>query len=154
MELTHASLFTGIGGFDLAAEWAGFKNILQVENNEFCLQVLNKNFPGVKKINDIRNIGKEDIPAGITVLSGGFPCQPFSITGKRRGSTDDRYLWPEMFRIIKIGRFTWVVIENVTGITSLGIEEVLADLESEGYQIPEDREGNYIIPVIPAAGSL
>jgi DNA (cytosine-5)-methyltransferase 1 len=93
-DLSHVSLFTGIDSFDLAAEWAGFKNILQVEKDKYCLQVLNKNFPGVEKIEDIRNIRNEDIPAGITVLSGGFPCQPFSIAGKRRGESDDRYLWP------------------------------------------------------------
>jgi len=91
-QLTHVSLFTGIGGIDLAAEWAGFETILQVEQDKKCLQVLSKHWPQVPKITDIR--GLVDAPESVVLVSGGFPCQPWSTAGNRRGKEDDRDLWP------------------------------------------------------------
>jgi len=180
--LTHISLFTGIAGIDIAAEWAGFETILFVENNPFCQKVLNKHWPDVPIIGDIKDATKETIanarcthgegellqrkyeetygerstnpferPAGshrnseqataagciapITLITGGFPCQPVSVAGKRRGKEDDRWLWPEMLRVISEVRPTWAVIENVVGLLTMGIDGVLSDLEGQGYEV-------------------
>ncbi len=210
--LTHISLFTGIGGIDLAAEWAGFETVLMVENNTYCQKVLKKHWPDVPILEDIFNVKREtieeaiadalgrgkqqserDIAEGrgrsgdsgkagimadteswgcgraelqcdkektdrgwgynalqsdktrrgretrqttdspVTLITGGFPCQPFSIAGKQRGKEDDRYLWPEMFRVIKEVRPRWVVAENVAGLITMGLDDCLSDLEGEGY---------------------
>jgi DNA (cytosine-5)-methyltransferase 1 len=96
----HGSLFSGIGGFDLAAEWAGFENIFQVEIDPFCQKVLQKNFPKTQKYGDIKKFDGTKFRGKIDIISGGFPCQPFSCAGKRKGTEDDRHLWPEMLRII------------------------------------------------------
>lgn len=134
---THVSLFSGIGGFDLAADWAGFTTVLQVEKDEFCRRVLEKHWPGVTRIDDIRNVSANTLRRiGIskpTVLSGGFPCQPFSCAGLKRGAEDDRYLWPEMFRVIRELRPAWIVGENVSGFVNMELDTALADLEREGY---------------------
>jgi DNA (cytosine-5)-methyltransferase 1 len=136
--MTHVSLFAGIGGFDLAAEWAGFETILQVEIDDYARKVLEKHWPNVKRIKDIRDVKKESVEMRPTVVSGGFPCQPFSHAGKRRGREDDRYLWPEMLRVIRELMPTWAVAENVPGLLSidegLEIERVFASLETEGYE--------------------
>ena len=136
--LKHGSLFSGIGGFDLAAEWVGWKNVFQVELDDYCQKVLSKNFPNVKKYKDIRDFDGSKYKGAVNVISGGFPCQPFSAAGKRRGTDDDRYLWPEMFRVYKESGAVYLVGENVTGLLSMGggsvIEEILSDLEAEGYQ--------------------
>lgn len=124
-------LFSGIGGFSLAASWVGIKTIQFVDNNAYCQKILTKNFPGVPIHEDIKTFKGQKGSADI--LSGGFPCQSFSVAGKRRGKEDDRYLWPEMFRIIKEVRPTWVLAENVAGIVSMELDNVLFDLESEGY---------------------
>ena len=131
-ELTHISLFSGIGGMDLAAEWAGFKNVLFCEIDKYCQQVLKKHWPNVPIIEDIHDLKNFKQP--ITVISGGFPCQPFSTAGKRRGKEDDRYLWPEMFRVIREIKPSWVIGENVAGILSMGIRQVLSDMESADYR--------------------
>ena len=131
--MKHGSLFSGIGGFDLAAQWAGWDNMFQVEIDPFCRKVLKKNFPDVAKYEDIKKFDGEKYANTIDIISGGFPCQPFSCAGKQRGKKDDRYLWPEMLRVISEIRPTWVIGENVTGIINLGLDKVLSDLENEGY---------------------
>ncbi len=131
--MRHGSLFSGIGGFDLAARWMGWENVFQVEKDKHCRAVLEKNFEGVKRYGDVREFGKEEFKGGIDIISAGFPCQPFSVSGKREGKSDDRYLWPECVRVIREFRPTYFVGENVTGIISLALDQVLSDLEVEGY---------------------
>ncbi len=215
IELTHISLFTGIGGIDLAAEWAGFETVLMVENNAYCQKVLRKHWPDVPILEDIFNVNKEtiqealanafgrgkqqsegDISKGrgrtsnggkagvmentrcqygerqllqreyeeknsqratashqrpnsssrvdisadatkltsVTLITGGFPCQPVSNAGKRRGKEDDRWLWPEMLRVISEVRPDWVVAENVAGLLNMGFNDCVSELESQGYE--------------------
>ena len=119
MTPTHGSLFSGIGGFDLAAQWAGFKNLFHCEWNEFGQQVLNHHFPNSDSYGDITKTDFTKYRGKITVLSGGFPCQPFSLAGKRAGADDERYLWPEVCRVIDEVKPTWFIGENVVGILSL-----------------------------------
>jgi len=197
--MKHISLFSGISGDTLAAEWAGFETVLFVENDKFCQKVLTKHWPDVPIIGDIHDVTKETIANAqyngrdkaqeqgeypenqrkgtarenirinesqgigssrkltggddcprwkdktgstpITLITGGFPCQPFSVAGKQRGKEDDRYLWPEMLRVIKEVRPVWVVAENVAGLLRMGIDDCISDLESEGYTTEP-----YIIP--------
>lgn len=129
----HASLFTGIGGFDLAAEWVGWDNVFQVENHPKCIKLLNTHFPNTDKYEDIKTFNAIKYRGTIDVISGGAPCQPFSSAGLQRSSEDNRYLWPEMLRIIREVKPTFVVFENVTGIINLALDQVLSDLESEDY---------------------
>ena len=131
--LSHGSLFSGIGGFDLAAQWSGWKNVFQVEKDEWCRKVLAKNFPQTKRYEDIKNFNAKKYEGTIDVISGGFPCQPFSVAGKQKGKDDDRYLWEEMLRIIREVKPSFVVGENVTGIIGMALDTVLFDLETEGY---------------------
>lgn len=137
-KLTHLSLFSGIGGLDLAAEWAGFESVGQCEWADYPTKVLEKHWPDVPRWRDIRTLTGDDFYAKtgrrtVDIISGGFPCQPFSVAGKQRGKEDDRYLWPEMVRVIAELRPTWVVGENVAGIVSMALDDVLSDLEREGY---------------------
>lgn len=135
-------LFAGIGGIALAAEWAGIETVAFCEREPFCQKVLNKNFRGVPIFDDVRTLNRQLLeekgviePGGtIDIISGGFPCQPYSIAGKRRGTEDDRDLWPEMFRIIKELRPTWVVGENVANFANMELDRTLFDLESAGYK--------------------
>lgn len=134
------SLFAGIGGFDLGLERAGMKCVGQVEIDQFCQRVLAKHWPDVKRIGDIRNVSGTEFGT-VELICGGFPCQPFSTAGKRRGAKDDRYLWPEMVRVIEAIRPTWVIGENVAGIVSMALDQVHSDLESIGYAVQ-----SFIIP--------
>ncbi len=137
--MTHASLFSGIGGFDLAAEWAGWENLFNCEVNGFCSKVLKYHFPNTKQYNDIRTTNFAVWRGRVDVLTGGFPCQPFSLAGSRKGTEDERYLWPEMLRAIREIRPRFVVGENVYGIINwsdgMVFEQVCADLEHEGYEV-------------------
>ena len=130
--MRHLDLFSGIGGFALAARWAGIETVAFCEIEEFPRKVLEKNFPGVPIHRDIRELDGSEY-AGIDIITGGYPCQPFSVAGKRKGTEDDHHLWPEMFRVIKQARPALVVAENVAGHITMGIDKVLSDLESEGY---------------------
>ena len=170
--LTHLSLFSGIGGIDLAAEWAGFQTVCFVEIDKFCQKVLHKHWPDVPLVEDIRDVTREKIMAyteckrlegevsksqlsepeqparcnrggarastthnPITLITGGFPCQPVSVAGKQRGKDDDRWLWPEMLRVISEVRPTWAVIENVAGLVRMGLDDCLSELEGEGFEV-------------------
>jgi DNA (cytosine-5)-methyltransferase 1 len=180
--MRHGSLFTGIGGFDLAAQWMGWENVFQVEWDKWCQKVLAKNFPDALRFGDIvefnkmlqdgknttdaesRESGEQKAGNGrqntgrrskktygqlslghIDIITGGFPCQPFSHAGKRKGVDDSRYLWPEMLTTIRIFKPSFVVGENVAGLVSMEngktLERILSDLENEGYQTE-----SFIIP--------
>jgi len=127
-------LFSGIGGFALAAEWAGFKTIGFVEIDKYCQMVLRKHWPDVPIVSDINDV-KEDTFGYADLITGGFPCQPFSVAGKQQGDRDDRYLWPAMLKVIEIYKSTWVLGENVAGIVNMALDTVLSDLENAGYEI-------------------
>lgn len=162
--MTHIDLFSGIGGFALAAQWAGFKTIAFVEIEPYAQEVIKANFGAITPdsiragrcklrgaesaqpeqsalecdspilISDIRRMWGYPF-RGATLLTGGFPCQPFSQAGKRRGKEDNRYLWPEMLRVIHEARPAWVLGENVAGIITMELDRVLSDLEGEGYAV-------------------
>jgi DNA (cytosine-5)-methyltransferase 1 len=137
--MTHGSLFSGIGGFDLAAEWMGWENIFHCEWNKFGQQVLKHHFPNSISYEDITKTDFTIHRGTIDILTGGFPCQPYSSAGKRLGKEDDRHLWPEMLRAIREIQPRWVVGENVRGLTNwnggLVFDEVQSDLEAEGYEV-------------------
>jgi len=136
-------LFSGIGGFSLAAQWV-WGNELDIvgfcEQDDFCQKVLNKHWPNVPIYDDIFNLKGNQFEA-IDIITGGFPCQPFSSAGKRKGKEDDRYLWEEMFRIITETNPRWVVGENVVGIIELALDDIISQMESAGYETQA-----YIIP--------
>jgi DNA (cytosine-5)-methyltransferase 1 len=153
--MTHKilDLFSGLGGFSLGLERTGyFKTIAFCDNDKFSKLILDKHWKGIKIYDDVREITKEKFKEdGIPfpdIITGGFPCQPFSVAGKQKGTSDDRHLWPEMFRIIKAFKPRYVIGENVRGIINIqdGVvfETVCTDLESEGYEVQPF--------IIPAAG--
>lgn len=117
--LTHASLFSGIGGAEIAAAWLGWENLFHCDINDFGRKVLGYWFPQSKEYNDIKTTDFTEWRGRVDVLTAGFPCQPFSMAGKRRGADDDRYLWPETLRAINEIRPAWFVGENVFGIASM-----------------------------------
>jgi len=137
--MTHGSLFSGIGGFDLAAEWMGWENKFHCEWNPFGQKVLKYYWPEAESFNDITKTDFTKYANRISILTGGFPCQPYSTAGKRKGKEDDRHLWPEMLRCIGEVKPRWVVGENVLGLVNwndgLVFHEVQSDLEAEGYEV-------------------
>jgi len=138
-EITVGSIFTGIGGFDLGLEAAGMEVKWQVEIDPACNELLEKRWPNVKRYKDVKEVGKNNLEP-VDLICGGFPCQPVSVAGKQLGEEDDRWLWPEMLRVIKElkdehGKPTWVIAENVAGLINMGLSDCIADLEKEGYAV-------------------
>jgi DNA (cytosine-5)-methyltransferase 1 len=137
--MKHGSLFSGIGGFDLAAEWMGWENVFHCEWNPFGQKVLKHHFPNSISYNDITKTDFSIHRGNIDIITGGFPCQPYSTAGLRKGKADERHLFPEMLRAIKEIQPTWVIGENVRGLVSWGgglvFHEVCNDLEREGYEV-------------------
>jgi len=143
--MTHGSLFSGIGGFDLAAEWMGWENLFHCEWNHFGQKILKHYWPNATSYGDITKTDFTIWRGKINVLSGGFPCQPYSQAGKRLGKEDDRHLWPEMLRAIREIQPRWVIGENVYGLVNwsggLVFNEVQTEMEAEGYEVQP-----YILP--------
>ncbi len=137
-KLRHLDLFSGIGGFSLGLEaTGGFETVAFCEIEEFPRQVLQKHWPHIKQYTDIKELTYDKLKAdglgSIDIITGGYPCQPFSQAGRKKGEQDPRHLWPEYFRLIKECRPSFIIGENVSGHLKLGLDSVLADLESEGY---------------------
>ena len=137
--MRHGSLFSGIGGFDLAAEWMGWENKFHCEWNPFGQRVLKHYWPNAESFNDITKTDFKKYYGTVDIITGGFPCQPYSSAGKRLGKEDERHLWPEMLRAIREISPSYVVGENVRGLTNwnggMVFDEVCAELESYGYQV-------------------
>jgi DNA (cytosine-5)-methyltransferase 1 len=146
--MKHGSLFSGIGGFDLAADWMGWENIFHCEIAEFPRKILNHYWPNAECHEDIKKTDFTKYCGTVDIISGGFPCQPYSAAGKRLGKEDDRHLWPEMLRVIREVKPQWVVGENVRGLLNwnggMVFHEVCADLENIGYEVQAF--------IIPASG--
>jgi DNA (cytosine-5)-methyltransferase 1 len=130
--VTYGSLFSGIGGIDLGLDRAGMECRWQVEINQFCLDVLEKHWPDVPRYRDIRTISGDSLPR-VDLICGGFPCQPISLAGRRKGSADDRWLWPDFLRILQEHKPEYVFIENVRGLISNGMVSIVEGLSSLGY---------------------
>lgn len=128
-------LFSGIGGFSLGLERAGMQTVAFCEIEPFCQKVLKKHWPDVPIYEDIRSLDGKQFRGTVDVVCGGFPCQPFSVAGKRAGSEDDRHLWPEMLRVISESKPTWVIGENVGGFVDMAFDNCATDLENEGYSV-------------------
>lgn len=145
--MKHGSLFSGIGGFDLASEWMGWENVFHCEWNDFGKKVLKYYWPKAISYDDITKTDFTIHRGSIDILTGGFPCQPYSTAGKRLGKEDERHLWPEMLRAIREIQPRWIVGENVLGLVNwnggLVFEEVQADLENEGYEVQP-----FILPAV------
>lgn len=137
--MRHGSLFSGIGGFDLAAEWMEWENVFHCEWNEFGQKILNHYWPHAKSYGDITKTDFTEWNGKVDIVSGGFPCQPYSEAGKRKGKEDDRHLWPEMLRAIREIQPRWVIGENVPGLLNwqwgVVLDEIKADLEATGFEV-------------------
>jgi len=138
MKLRHLDLFSGIGGFSLGLEeTGGFETVAFCDIEKYCLEILEKRYPGVPRYTNIKELNHDTIKTDgvfpIDIITGGYPCQPFSVAGRKKGEKDPRHLWPEMFRLVQELRPTWVIGENVSGHIKLGLDTVLKNLESEGY---------------------
>ena len=138
MKLRHLDLFSGIGGFSLGLEaTGGFETVAFCDIEKYCLEILEKRYPGVPRYTNIKELNYDTIKTDgvfpIDIITGGYPCQPFSVAGRKKGEEDPRHLWPEYFRLVKELRPTWVIGENVSGHIKLGLDTVIEDLESEGY---------------------
>jgi DNA (cytosine-5)-methyltransferase 1 len=134
-------LFSGIGGFSLGLERAGMETVAFCEVDAFCRQVLAKHWPNVRIHDDVRTLDGNQYRGTVDVVCGGFPCQPFSVAGKRDGKDDDRHLWPEMLRIIREVQPRYVIGENVAGFVNMELDNCLSDLEAIGYAC-----GAFVIP--------
>lgn len=136
--MRHGSLFSGIGGFDLAAEWMGWENVFHCELNPYCIKVLKKNFPNSKTYEDITKTDFSIYRGRIDIITGGVPCQPFSNAGKMQGKSDKRYLWHEYIRCLRECTPKWFVAENVLGLLStdngVAYENIILSMEDEGYE--------------------
>ena len=139
--MNHGSLYSGIGGWLLAARWAGIENVFTCEIEDFPNKILDKHFPNTDRHYDIKETDFTKYEGSIDILSTSDPCQPFSFAGKRGGKADDRYLWPQTIRVIREIKPSYVVFENVPGFISLGFETVASDLEAEGYTVE-----SFVIP--------
>ena len=128
------SLFSGIGGLDLAFEWAGGQVAAMCEIQPYCQKILKKHWPNIPLFEDITKLRGEDIGA-VDIIYGGFPCQPFSVAGNRKGQNDNRYLWPEFSRLVGELKPRWIIAENVSGILSIAADDVCRDLERQGYEV-------------------
>jgi DNA (cytosine-5)-methyltransferase 1 len=136
--MQHLDLCSGIGGFALAAKWAGFQTVGFCEIDAWCQKVLAKNWPGVPIHGDIKSLDPAIIAgwsSGVGILTAGYPCQPFSLAGQRKGQDDPRHIWPYILRIITSIRPRWCVFENVAGHITMGLQQVWDELEAEGYQV-------------------
>lgn len=146
--MRHLDLFSGICGFALAARWTGsIETVGFCEIEEACRGVISHHWPDTPIINDIRKL-KGDEFGKVDIITGGYPCQPYSVAGNQEAEEDDRYLWPEMRRIIAQVRPTWAICENVYGHIKLGLDQVLHDLEAEGYTARP-----FIIPALCTGGN-
>jgi DNA (cytosine-5)-methyltransferase 1 len=145
--MRHGSLESGLGGFDYAAQMMGWKNIFHCEINPFCQTILKYYWPYAKSYSDIFEFSGTEWLGKVDIITAGFPCQPFSHAGKRKGSQDDRHLWPENMRIFREAKPPWIICENVPGLltieSGLVFEQVCLDLEAEGYEIQ-----TFIIPAV------
>ncbi|MFD2964366.1 MULTISPECIES: DNA cytosine methyltransferase [Olivibacter] len=131
----HGSLFSGIGGFDIAATWTGWQNIFSCERNPFCQTILQHYWPNTIHYDDIFQFSAAQFRGGVDIISGGFPCQPFSQAGRRKGKADDRYLFPEACRIITEARPQWIVLENVAGLFSILEPDSLSEMEIKAVEL-------------------
>lgn len=131
--MTFGSLFSGFGGIDLGLEWAGMTCKWQVEIDDYCQKVLTKHWPDVPKYKDIKEVGKHNFET-VDLIAGGWPCQPFSFAGKKRGREDERYLWPEVLRVVKDLKPAWFLGENVIGATFF-LHYWKFDMEANGYEV-------------------
>jgi DNA (cytosine-5)-methyltransferase 1 len=134
--INHVDLCSGIGGFALGFEWAELSTpILFCDTEKWCREILKKHWPDVPIAEDVKELANdpERLVPDCNILSAGYPCQPFSVAGKQKGTEDDRHIWPYILKIVAQKRPTWCVFENVYGHVALGLDEVLLDLEAEGY---------------------